>query len=127
MDGGGKLPDVRASQQKNKSRTLKSPDSKPSSLRVVNFVDNFGLLQQTTDNSPKLQIDKPLNISHEISRMIPVRGPSLFERQLQEFVSDGNASKSGMAGKKSATAKSVVQSINLKKPFEVEESKTISK
>ena len=94
---------------------------------MVNFVDNFGLLQQTTDNSPKLQIDKPLNISHEISRMIPVRGPSLFERQLQEFVSDGNASKSGMAGKKSATAKSVVQSINLKKPFEVEESKTISK
>ena len=36
-----------------------------------------------------------LNISQEIQKMIPVRGPTQFERQMHEFV-NGVTSKSGL-------------------------------
>jgi len=35
------------------------------------------------------------NITHEIFRMIPVRGPTIFDKQMAEFI-NAPASKSGM-------------------------------
>lgn len=46
-------------------------------------------------NSHEKLHNKQINISQEIHRLIPVRGPTLFEKQLNEFV-HGVASKSGM-------------------------------
>ena len=48
--------------------------------------NNFG----STDSL----LPEQLNISQEIFRMIPVRGPTLFEKQFHEFV-HGVQSKSG--------------------------------
>lgn len=68
---------------------------KPSITRV-NFRDELdGQTPGLSHSASAEKLQKQINISQEIQRLIPVRGPTLFDKQLSEFV-NGVASKSGM-------------------------------
>ena len=69
---------------------------KKPSIRNVNFRDEpDGLTPGLSHSASAEKLSKQINISQEIQRLIPVRGPTLFDKQLNEFV-NGVASKSGM-------------------------------
>ena len=95
------LPSIRQSSQ------LPTIKKKQSGMRVVNFKEDFA------HGGDSLK-GKYINISQEITRMIPVRGPTLFEKQMSEFL-HGPASKSGGVKTlnpmvKKSTVKSLVRS-----------------
>lgn len=89
------LPSIRQS-QRNPVTLQQSADKKPSGMRVV----NFGHEQQ--DGSGHHHY----NISQQINKMIPVRGPTIFERQMNEFL-HGPASKSGGVKKLGTMSKKI--------------------
>ena len=87
------LPNI-TGQSPQRYNELKIFQKKTSIPRTVNFDENIGASSTVLGENNDSMLQGPMNISNEISKMIPVRGPTIFERQLQDFV-HGPQSKSG--------------------------------
>lgn len=87
------LPSIKVNQRNQAA--VKFENKQSSGPRVVNF--NEESLTRSPSNLDKFGDQPPnkhVNISQQINKMIPVRGPTLFEKRMNEFL-HGPASKSG--------------------------------
>ena len=75
---------------------------KNSSIRAVNFCADPVVAEHSvksqhshTAHSSSVMPQKGWNLEQEIQRLIPLRGPTLFDRQMTDYL-HGPSSKSGM-------------------------------